>query len=68
MTITLQNANTVFANLSTELSSIEDAITRTETAHENVSQRIANLTEERGDRYAVCEEAAADYSSARAVR
>jgi len=68
LTITIQNAQTVLANLQVELASTEDAIERTETALENTQQRIANLSEERADRWNVCEQAAADYANERETR
>lgn len=68
LTITLQNANVVLANLTVELNSVNDAIERTETAHENTTQRLENLKTNRNDRHTECEEAANEYSQRRAVR
>jgi chromosome segregation ATPase len=68
LTITLQNAATVLANLQVELASTEDAITRTETGLENTEQRLDNFKQTRADRYEECEEAAHDYSGRREER
>jgi molybdopterin converting factor small subunit len=68
LTITLQNANTVLANLTVELNSVNDAIERNETAHENTTQRLQNLKTNRGDRHNECEEAAVEYAARRTTR
>jgi predicted nucleic acid-binding Zn-ribbon protein len=47
---------------------VNDQILQTETALENVNQRIELVTEQRTDRWEQCEEAAKDYMDARAAR
>jgi chromosome segregation ATPase len=66
--ISVNVCKTDLANAQTELNSVNDQITQTETSLDNCNQRIENLTEAREDRWNQCEEAAEEYMNARAAR
>lgn len=59
--VALNQTNVDYANLKVELASVNDKITAAETKLATTNQRIANVSENRADRYNECEEAAFDY-------